>query len=755
MTMTAKSHHYYSSLRDELDGRFDMGEIRTLCFDLGVDFDNLAGETKIAKAQSLIIYLNKRGRTDELIYRLLELRPDADWTAIQPTDFLQPYRGLSAFREEDSPFFFGRDNFVKQLVTAVRQQSLVAVIGSSGSGKSSVVFAGLIPELRQEPDWLIVDFRPGSQPFNVLRDTLLPLLNATDGQPDLATAFIQRLKSGDLTLSDVLQGLMGNDSGIHHLLLIIDQFEELYTLGSDAETRQRFTDVLLQTSELDGLTILLAMRADFMGQAATHRSFADALQNATYILGPMNDGELAEVVEEPAQVAGSTFEAGLVTRVLDDLNKEPGHLPILEFALTLLWDQQEKWALTHAAYEAIGEINGTLASYAENAFVELSESERQQARHIFLQLVQPGAGTEDTRRQATISEVGEENWELVQWLADKRLVVTNKHPDKEETVEIVHEALIQEWGRLRGWMDTDRRFREWQERLRVALSQWQEAGEDESALLRGTVLAEAQGWLVDRAREIPPREQSFIEDSVAAQERIRARKLRRRNIALAVSLLAALLFGLLGLFSFNQSQDLAFESTRAKAGELAAVASEQTAVALAKTAEEAREEADENLRKVESSATLEAIAIQTAESLRVETDNAEATAAAERDRANREAEAALARQLTTQDDLIRSENIEEVQLSILLAVEAMKRFDTLGERSLSADLALREAISFVPQNLGAYFCDDPAIASNPNPGYTAAFSVDGKFLTETCQYSGTTRWDLEGNQEVASIRARL
>ncbi|NJL42150.1 MAG: hypothetical protein HC899_40090 [Leptolyngbyaceae cyanobacterium SM1_4_3] len=208
------------------------------------------------------------------------------------------------------------------------------------------------------------------------------------------------------------------------------------------------------------------------------------------------------------------FEAGLVERILNDVKDEPGNLPLLEFALTLLWEQRQGDQLTHAAYVAIGQIKGALTSYAERKYGQLNSTEQEQVRRIFIQLVRPGEGTEDTRRLATKSELGDARWSLVQQLATDRLVVTSRNATNQETVEVVHEALIANWSQLRQWMAKDRLFRAWQERLRVAMRQWEETRRDEEALLRGALLAEAEEKLKERPEDLCPSEQSFIRQSI-------------------------------------------------------------------------------------------------------------------------------------------------------------------------------------------------------------------------------------------------
>ena len=463
-----------------------------------------------------------------------------------------PYRGLSSFQEEDARFFFGRESFVERLVEGLQQwrreagRPLVCIVGSSGSGKSSTVFAGLLPRLHSRGDWLVAGMRPGAQPFHALANALLcilsPEVGATDRQLE-GRKLAHALAGGDLTLSDAVAVALAQRPPARHLLLVIDQLEELYCLCPDPDLRCRFVDALLASldsggdARAPGLGLLLTIRADFMGQALAYRPLADALQDADLLLGPMNRDELRAAIERPAEVQGAAFEPGLVERILGDVGAEPGSLPLLEFALTLLWERHSHGWLTHAGYEEIGRVNGALAGYADGVLAGLAHADRAAARHIFVQLVRPGEGTEDTRRIAARSELGEEHWRLVQHLADKRLVVTGRDAAGIEMAEVVHEALIRSWGQLQAWMEADRAFRVWQERMRAALRQWQASAQDEGALLRGAPLVEAEQWLAERPAELSQAEEEFIQASVAHRQAARQRELEAaRRLAEQVQL---------------------------------------------------------------------------------------------------------------------------------------------------------------------------------------------------------------------------
>jgi WD40 repeat protein len=467
---------------------------------------------------------------------------------------INPYRGLFAFREEDAAYFCGRDTFTDTLVSAVHTQRkpMVAIIGPSGSGKSSVVFAGLIPRLRGMGEWAVAWFRPGERPFQSLAAALVPLLEPGMTETDRLVEVNKQAEAfrlGEIKLNDVAGRILEKNALAQRLLMVVDQFEELYTLCRDAVERQAFLDLLLHTvpasrastegaanangsrnghgsgNGLHGphgaanIALVVTMRADFLGPALAYRPLVDALQGADLKLGSMTRRELQAAIEEPARQLGVHIEYGLTERILEVVSDEPGDLPLLEFALTLLWARQRNGMLTHAAYDEIGGVESALAGYAEEVFEELSDEEQARAKHIFTQLVQPGDATEDTRRLANREEVREDNWDLVTRLANARLVVSDRdEATGEDTVEIVHEAMIGGWDRLKGWIEADRDFRTWQERLRAARHQWEQSGRDEGALLRGAPLSEAEHWLEERPYELSQAEQDYIQASVSQRE---------------------------------------------------------------------------------------------------------------------------------------------------------------------------------------------------------------------------------------------
>ncbi len=476
-----------------------------------------------------------------------------------------PYRGLFHFGPDDAEFFFGREVFVEELFAATQNRNFIPVLGASGSGKSSVVLAGLVPKLQKAGYWLFTHFRPGSEPFHALAEALVPLYepdkNATE-QMGQARQLAEFFVNGSVPLQDVFSKIQRNYPN-HRVLLIADQFEELYTLCADQKTRDSFLDILLasfQSSPGNTNVLVATMRADFLGNALSYPAFGDVLKTDIK-LRSMNHDELSQVIEKPAEKLGVTFEAGLVKDILNDVEDEPGNLPLLEFALTQLWKRRKGKLLTHAAYEEIGEVKGALARHADHNYGKLSAAQKEQVRRIFIQLVHPREDRQDTRRLATKAELGEERWKLVTQLADDRLVVTSRNAAKQETVEVVHEALIRNWEELRQWMNADRSFRAWQERLRFAMLQWQKTQRDQGALLRGAVLTEAEEKLKQRREELSAGEQEFIQASVALRQGSKQRIYLSLGGIGSILLLALGIWGWLNYTTLGQLTQIRWQLT--------------------------------------------------------------------------------------------------------------------------------------------------------------------------------------------------
>lgn len=691
-----------------------------------------------------------------------------------------PYRGLFAFQEKDAPYFFGREKITDRLAEVVPRRSLTAIIGPSGTGKSSLLFAGLVPRLRRKNDWLIVDFRPGAEPLQALAAALVPWLEPDMSEIDHlieARKLAKALCWEELTLADVSAHILTKQPETQHLLLIIDQFEELYTLCPQPEIRPPFLDVFLaatraviepesplNTRPVPQLHLLLTLRADFVGQALVYRPFADALQDADIKLGPMIREELARAIEQPALMQGVTFETGLIDRILDDVGRQPGNLPLLEFTLTTLWEHQAQRQLTHVSYEAIGRVSGSLTGYADQIYTQLSETEQDQVRRTFTQLVHPGEGTEDTRRLATRTELNEDGWAMAQRLADVRLVVTGQDASGQEIVEVVHEALIRGWPQLQRWLDEDRIFRTWQERLRAALHQWEASEQDEGALLRGAPLAEAEEWYQTQADKLSVPESQFIEVSLNLRDQrlLAAEEQRQRELAQAQALVEAerqraegqarstrrlrwlaiilavvfLLAILAAFFAVGQRQEAERQAVTAEAGQLLAEMAQTEAVSAQATAEAEAVVGATVQAEAQAEAKARATAQIQAEARGQEAQIARVEAETERDRAEQQAQVALSRQLAAQA-LTRLDR--EYDLAMLLSMQANQVADTIEARN-----SLLIGLNRHPQIISFLHGHNDAV-------FRVAFSPDGKTLA-TASWDGTVKiWDVTTHQPLVEL----
>ncbi len=448
-----------------------------------------------------------------------------------------PYRGLKAFDAEHADHFFGREKNVTQIVDCLVQEPLLMVVGASGSGKSSLLHAGVAPTLSANQEWRVISLRPGADPFSALANVLVPRL--PEGSP-----LIDRLRQGPFAWCDLSEALQAPVADLAQsdskpcppkVLIMLDQFEELFSLCTDVTMRQHFLDLLVDAIEQQPawLALLLALRADFLGQVLSNGRFADAIGRNLLALGAMTRAEMAQAVQQPAHRYGVHFEPGLVERLLDDVGNDAGRLPLLQFTLTRLWQEQRHGWITHEAYEALEEVAGALNHYADGILARLQPHQQLLAQRIFLRLVQVLEGVEDSRRVGLRREFNAEEWAVVQTLADARLLVTDQVAGGEEGVELVHEALIHDWQRLRTWLHADRAFRLWQGEIRLQAQQWERSGNDEATLLRGAPLAEAERWGDDRREDLPALILSFITASrlLRQQREVEQEAQRQRELA--------------------------------------------------------------------------------------------------------------------------------------------------------------------------------------------------------------------------------
>lgn len=445
-----------------------------------------------------------------------------------------PYRGLHFFREEDALFFHGRDAFVRSLIEATGRFPFVAVVGPSGSGKSSVVRAGLVPELRRREGnrtetWDVVTMVPAAEPLKSLAFELVGLL-----QPDFdaikrreaANELAGYWRQGNTRIADTISDLVKSHPDLERILLVVDQWEELYTSCEDQEARSRFIGDLLDASERCPVKIVMTVRADFFGKVLEDRALRDRIEQAVVTLAPMNHDELRRAMEEPAKTVGLKFEDGLVDDILEDVGNEPGGLPLVEFVLEMLWERRRGNELSDDAYRAIGKIQGAIAKRADEEFQRLPAEQQLIARRALVRLVNPGEGREDTRRRADLDELGANAAAVVKTLTARRLLVTGRDAASgKETVEVTHEALIQRWPTLKQWVDLDRAFLRSYHRIKEGADDWEVHEKDVSLLLPpGRRLEEGRDLLKTHKDDIEP-----IRDYIAESIRISSRRARQKQ----------------------------------------------------------------------------------------------------------------------------------------------------------------------------------------------------------------------------------
>jgi tetratricopeptide (TPR) repeat protein len=519
----------------------------------GADPEAISGFLALNTWVDLRRQLEDAGALDAFVKALGPQTPE---TPAEVAAAICPFRGLNAFREEDAALFFGREAFSQRLLAHVLKRNLVAVIGRSGSGKSSVVQAGLLPLLRRQrpPDetWESVIFSPGSKPFHRLAAQLVPLWSAPGrDQTDIGTESEKlgsRLADGEVKLAGFVDLALKHLPNTSRLLIIVDQFEELFTQTPQPDQSQRFVEQLLNANRESNLTVVLTLRADFYGQAIKLRDLSEAIETGVVNVSEMTRAELKEAIEEPVKRTGPQFEAGLVDRILDRVREQPGSLPLLEFALTELWQQRQSGQLTHAAYDAIGGVEGAISKRAQTQFAKLTPAQQEIALPALSRLVRVSSASEeatDTRQVIRLQELEPDAQAVMLIFAAKeaRLVVTGRDETSDaETVQVAHEALIRGWGELRHWIDKDREFLLWRQQLRPFLDKWRGLTQDkDAALLQGVYLTEARRWMRERGKDLNTEERQFIEAS--ERPTIRFQRLKRfAAAAVAVTALAACVY---------------------------------------------------------------------------------------------------------------------------------------------------------------------------------------------------------------------
>ena len=502
-----------------------------------------------------------------------------------------PYKGLRAFEREDAELFFGREAQVERVAARLAEVRFVAVVGASGSGKSSFVRAGLLARIGAASDDAppgVAVLTPGTHPLEALKATggaATGVAVLTPGAHPLraltaAAGAATGVDPGDLPVDPDDLGAALRRAAAGGLVIVVDQLEELFTVCRDEAERGRFVAALMAAwrDPASPVSVILALRADFYGHLAAYPELAAAVVAHQALIGPMSPYDLGRAIELPAAHAGLQLQAGLVETLLDDVAGEPGGLPLLSHALLETWKRRRRLMLTVGGYREAGGVRGAIAKTAEDVLQSLPEADRPIARAIFLSLTDVAEGAEPAPRRVDRADLAVASHDaasvdrVLGILVDARLVTRDAR-----TVVVAHEALIRHWPRLRGWIESERADLLVHRRLGDAARQWDALQRDPGALYRGARHASAREWASDHAGELGPLERDFLAASdAAAQRSTRRLRILAGGLAAVAAIVAAL--GVLALAQRDNARE-----ERAGAQRQAA---EATSLALAVSAAE-------------------------------------------------------------------------------------------------------------------------------------------------------------------------
>lgn len=551
-----------------------------------------------------------------------------------------PYRGLRAFEEADAGVFFGRADDVAELADQVARERFVVVTGPSGSGKTSLVRAGLIPRLRGQGALVTVAV-PGSRPFEELVDAIVRVSVGS-------TADVRGRLADPAAVPALLREALPSGG---ELVLVLDQFEEIWTQADHVERERTLAAVAAAVHDSDSrVRVVATLRADFYDRPLGDPVLGPLMRRGTFAIAPLDAADLAAAITGPAAHVGVRTDPGLVAALAADVAAAPGSLPLLQYALTELYEQRSGGAMNVDAYRSIGGIGGALHRRAESVMDALDGDHVAAARRLFTRLVVPGDGSDDARRRLRRHELGSVPSIVLERFGAARLLTFDVDPfDREPTVEIAHESLLRHWPRLREWIAHDRTAQRVHLALRAAATSWHDGGRQEDDLLRGPRLADAESLRAEPDHELTELETEFLETSARRESR------RRRRARTVIAVLAVL---------------AVFSSVTAALAVGAGRRADRNAVTAAANAIEADRNADLAARNEASARQRER-----------EAAASEADALAARD-------ASAIRRLNSDAAGLASTQRE---LSLLLAVEAYRR-----EPSVASEGALATALTAEP-----------------------------------------------------------
>jgi serine/threonine protein kinase len=455
----------------------------------------------------------------ELVRRLEDMLPGRHGRQLGEGE--SPYPGLTAFQENDADRFFGRSRDIARMVQRVRELPITAIVGPSGVGKSSFIRAGVGPALKASGEhWEVVTLRPGRQPLAALASIVqrLTTRSGTDAQKQMVehAQMLYRLRNEPGYVGTMLRNRARMTNS--QLLLFVDQFEELYTLVPDADERRAFTAALAGVADDTAapLRVVVSMRSDFLDRVGEDPRFMEELSRGLVFLQAPDAPGLREALTQPIEMVGYRFEHdSMIDDMLRALAGMPGALPLLQFAAAKLWDARDRSnrLLTVASYQAIGGIQGALATHADDVIAQLNAPQQKLTQKIFRRLVTP----ERTRAIVELADLYQlapdraEVARIIDQLVAARLIVVQTRGDAGGgTAEIVHESLIERWPMMRRWLDEDQEDAAFVAQLAAAAKQWEARGHASGLLWRGDAMEEARRWYAQRPRELVPRDAAFL-----------------------------------------------------------------------------------------------------------------------------------------------------------------------------------------------------------------------------------------------------
>jgi serine/threonine protein kinase len=508
-----------------------------------------------------------------------------------------PYRGLQAFQQADASLFFGREGLIARLVERLAAgERFITLLGASGSGKSSVARAGLLPALQAgalplSDKWFTLQVTPGPRPWEEIEAALLSIA------VNPPASLLEQLQADERGLARAIKRCLPVDDPEVELVLLIDQFEELFTLMSDAASRDLLLRSLTQavTEERGRLRLILTLRADFYDRPLQYAEFGALLHRSAVPLLPLTPQELERVIVLPAQQVGLDLETGLLAELLADSQGESGGLPLLQYTLSQLFEARQGQQLTRAAYQALGGVTGALARRADALYADLAPEAQASAQQLFLRLVTLGEGAEDTRRRALQSDLlalhPQAMPAVIEHFGAARLLTFDRDPiTRLATVEVAHEALLRVWGQLRDWLARSRDDLRQEARLDGLAQDWRDSQHDPSFLLRGAQLEEAERWSNETALQLAPDVRAFLQASQtqrdqqtqqAAQQQayqaaLEATSRRRLRLIAIIFLIAAISASILSAFAFDQQDQAEADRRIAQTQQGEAQAARQT-----------------------------------------------------------------------------------------------------------------------------------------------------------------------------------